>query len=384
MAEARNFLCRTARPDVGCDNYRAMVAARQERDSALADNRAAHRTIVAIDRATAALGAAQAQSEATSAIFAAQRQAIDARAAELERAAGQNWILWIRQPILEVLPTALLILAGVIFGPLLVKALLYFAIAPIAGRRPPIRLVPAETGEVAIDGPPSAVSQRVPLEPGQELLVVPEAVQSTPHEAAKATQWLLSWAMPLSSLASGMVALVRIRTRRPDFVLVSATEDPLAEVALVRIAAGSAMVLRPRALRGIVQPLGHATRITRHWRLASLSGWLTLQFRYLVFHGPATLIVQGRRGVRLEQAGPGRGINQAATIGFSAGLAYSVRRSEAFGPYLMGRQELFNDSFESVDGWYLYEEMPREAGEGGLWGRGIQGLGDAALKVFGI
>ncbi|MCK7502947.1 MAG: hypothetical protein MZV70_01815 [Desulfobacterales bacterium] len=28
-------------------------------------------------------------------------------------------------------------------------------------------------------------------------------------------------------------------------------------------------------------------QITRHWRLGSLSAWLTLQLRYIVFHGPA-------------------------------------------------------------------------------------------------
>ena len=81
---------------------------------------------------------------------------------------------------------------------------------------------------------------------------------------------------------------------------------------------------------------------------------------------------------------PGRGINQAATIGFSAGLAYSVRRSEAFGPYLMGRQRLFNDSFDDGPGCYVYEVTPRAANRGGIWGRGLRGLGDAALRIFGL
>ena len=384
LAGARNFLCRTARPNVGCTHYRALEAARAERDAALAANRRARATIELIDRTARAVGAARGHAEDASAAFEAQRDALAARTAELDRTARRNWILWVRQPVLETLPTALLILAGAIFGPLLIKAFLYFVVAPVAARRPPIRLVADEGGQMATEGVPSAVSQRIPLQPGQELLVVPDAVQSTPHEASKATQWLLSWAMPLSSLASGMVALIRIRTRRPDFVLVSATRNPLAEIGIVTVGADSAMVLRPRALRGVVQPVGRPIRISRHWRLGHLSAWLTLQFRYLVFHGPCTLIVQGTRGVRLEAVGPGRGINQAATIGFSAGLAYSVRRSEAFGAYLIGKQELFNDSFAGAGGWCLYEEMPREGEKGGLWGRGISGLGDAVLKVFGI
>lgn len=384
LAGPRNLLCRNTRPVIGCENFRAMAAARAERDSAMAANRAAQAAIRRIDRASSALSAARSSASDASAIFEGQRQALDGRVRELDQAADGNWLLWIGRPVLETLPTALLILAIAIFGPALIKALLYFAVAPVAARRPPTRLVPSDRGMVSDRDGPSAASQRVPLDAGVELLVLPEAVQSTPHEAAKATKWLLDWSMPLSSLASGMVALLRIRTSRPDFVQLSALHGPLAEIATIEIAAGSAMVLRPRALRGIVQPIGQSVRITRHWRLARLSAWLTFQFRYLVFHGPCTLIVEGGRGLRLERAAAGRGINQAATIGFSAGLAYSVRRSEAFGPYLMGKQRLFNDSFEDGLGCYLYEVMPSADRRGGIWGRGLRGLGDAALKIFGL
>ncbi|HEX8640656.1 MAG TPA: hypothetical protein VF704_05815 [Allosphingosinicella sp.] len=383
LAPARNFVCRETRPRIGCENYRALAEAQARRDAALAVNRLARATIGDIDRAGRAIRAAQASAEQLSSAFDVQRQALAGQLAAVERRSGENWLLWVRQPIVETLPTALLILAAAMFGPALIKAFLYFVVAPAAARRPPVRLVPGERGATALAGA-SAVSQRVAVEPGRELLVLPEAVQSTSHEAAKATQWLLSWAMPLSSLAAGMVALIRVRPARSDFVLVSATRNSLAEVAVIEIGEGSAMVLRPRALRGLVQPLDRPMRITRHWRLGHLSAWLTLQFRYLVFHGPCSLIVEGTRGVRLEAAGRGRGINQAATIGFSAGLAYAVRRSEAFGAYLIGKQELFNDSFTDGEGYYLYEEMPRDGVGGGLWGRGLQGLGDAALKVFGI
>jgi len=384
LAGARNLLCREARPAIGCEHYRALVAAEAERDSALAANRDARRTIAAIDRIARGLTTSRAAAEDVGAAFEAERQALALRSRELEQAAGENWVAWVRQPVVETLPTALAILATAIVGPALIKAFLYFFIAPLAARRPPLRLVDHDRGEVTQLSAAPGVSQRLELEPGTELLVVPEAVQSTPHAADKATQWLLSWSMPLSSLASGMVALIRIRTRASDFILVSATGNPLAEIALIGVAPGSALVLRPRALRGIVQPAGRPARVTRHWRLGHLSAWLTLQFRYLVFHGPCTLIVQGTRGVRLEPAARGRGINQAATLGFSAGLAYAVRRTEAFGTYLIGKLELFNDSFESETGWCLYEEMPREGERTGLWGRGFRGLGDAVLKLFGI
>ena len=384
LAPARNYVCRNAPLGVGCENYRALTRANAAMKAAAAQHVRARQQIAAIDGAMRGLAVKDQALEGASSIL--ERQSGEARAelARVERIARGNWLVWIGRPMLDVLPTALAILAAAILGPVFIKAILYFLVAPLAARRQPLRLLAEDGGCIRDAGSGSAASQMVRLEPGHELLILPEAVQSVPEQSEKRTKWLLSWSMPLSSLASGMVALVRIRVQSPDTVVISATDNGFAEVALIEIADGSAMVLRPRALRGLLQPIGQPLSISRHWRLRYLSAWLTFQFRYLVFHGPCSLIVEGTRGVRLEPAGSGRGINRAATLGFSAGLAYSVSRGEAFGAYLLGKQELFNDSFRDGPGYYLYEEVPRLGTRGGLWGRGLRGLGDAALKVFGL
>ena len=99
---------------------------------------------------------------------------------------------------------------------------------------------------------------------------------------------------------------------------------------------------------------------------------------------PRKLLVQGCRGVRIEQAGSGRSIDQAAMFGFSANLDYSPRRSETFGAYLLGTRSLFNDRFSGGPGVYVYEEMPYFGRKPGLTGRGFEGLTDGLMKVFGI
>jgi uncharacterized protein (AIM24 family) len=126
--------------------------------------------------------------------------------------------------------------------------------------------------------------------------------------------------------------------------------------------------------------------ISRHWRLFSLHAWVTLQLRYLVFHGPGRLILKGCRGVRAESPDPGnpRIINQAATIGFSANLDYSNTRCETFVSYLRGKEDLFNDLFAGGPGRFVYEEMPSGTRNPGLTGRGLEGFVDATLKVFGV
>lgn len=110
---------------------------------------------------------------------------------------------------------------------------------------------------------------------------------------------------------------------------------------------------------------------------------LTLQFRYLVFEGPCTLIVGGCRGVRVEPADDGRSVNQAMTVGFSPHLAYTVARTETFTAYLLGQRPLFNDRFRGP-GLVVYQEVPSTAQRVGFTGRGLQGMLDGAMRAFGL
>jgi hypothetical protein len=191
-----------------------------------------------------------------------------------------------------------------------------------------------------------------------------------------------------------MVALTRIRCDVPESFVISATHNALAEIGVLSLPAGSAVVMQPHNLVGVVQQRDTPLRITAHWRLTSLHAWLTLQLRYLALHGPARLIVQGCRGVQVEPATGGRAINQAATIAFSANLRYSTRRCETFAAYLLGQQELLNDCFGRAPGagvsepgdvgYFVYEQVPRADRKAGITGRGLEGLTDSVLKVLGI
>ncbi|MBE0577637.1 MAG: hypothetical protein IH613_17295 [Desulfuromonadales bacterium] len=143
-------------------------------------------------------------------------------------------------------------------------------------------------------------------------------------------------------------------------------------------------MMQPHNLVNIVQHKASPIHITSHWQLNSLHAWLTLQLRYLAFHGPAQLIVQGCHGIKIEQADSGRSINQAATIGFSTNLAYSARRSETFLAYLLGKRELLNDNFSGEKRFYIYQEMPYSGKKSGFPKRGLEGVTDLFLKVFGV
>lgn len=321
-------------------------------------------------------------------------QPLRARMDDLRNLERVNWFGKLWRLVQEVLPTALLILLGVILAPVAVKALFYFVLAPLAARRPAVRLLPDSDGSLTLETGASSVSRSITVDSLHELLVHPEFLQSASVHGEKTTQWLLNSRFALTSLSAGMVALTRIRCDVPETFVISATHNALAEIGVLNLPAGSAVVMQPHNLVGVIQQRDAPLRITAHWRLTSLHAWLTLQLRYLALHGPARLIVQGCRGVQVEPATGGRAINQAATIAFSANLPYSTRRCETFAAYLLGQQELLNDCFGSTRGagvteerdagFFVYEEMPHAERKAGITGRGLEGLTDSVLKVLGV
>lgn len=272
-------------------------------------------------------------------------------------------------------------LVAIILTPFAIRTLFYWVLAPLASLREPIRLLePAEA--IPLPAERSAVSKGVRLGDDCELLVKQGFLQTSSQGSAKATQWLLDASHPISSLAAGLWFLTRIRGA--GLTTVSAVRDPFAEITRLELPVGAACVLQPRAIVGVVQPIAAPLRVTSHWRLGKLNAWLTWQLRFLVFHGPADIILSGGRGVRVEPAEAGRSIGQDQLIGFSAGLSYSAGRTENFFPYLFGQEGLLRDRIAAGSGILIAEETPRAGQARTGIKRGLEGAADAFLKVFGI
>lgn len=289
-----------------------------------------------------------------------------------------------KETVSGIISKALLVLAGVLAMPFIIRVTFYYVLAPIAERRASVRINVPGSADVAIAPTASSgVSISVILGSGEELLVRQDYLQSSALGAKKDTRAILDYRHIFSSIASGLVFLTRVRGEG-ETTTVSAVRDPFAELAEIRLPLGAACVLHQRALVAVVQPTGQAIRITSHWRLFSLNAWLTLQLRYLVFHGACRLIVKGGRGIRVEQAERGRIFGQDQLVGFSTDLAYSVTRTETFAPYFFGREQLLKDKVEQGKGILIVEEAPLSSRRGSGVGGRLEGVFDAALKVFGL
>lgn len=299
----------------------------------------------------------------------------------------------LHQAVMQVLPAAIAILLGVIFVPIFLKLFQYFVIAPLVSRLPPIRVFsqtqtppPPITVSSSIQqiGHVSSHSLTLKLSPQHELLLHPDYLQSFSQHAQKTTQWFLNARIPFSSWAAGLVTLVRLQSNQDEMVQLAAMHNALEELVIINLPAGATLVCKPRCLAGVIKQREHAVKITRHWRLLNLHSWLTLQLRYLVFHGECQLIIKGHHGVILEQAGAARLIQQNATLGFSTDVAYSNYRCETFISYYLGKDSLFNDQFNGESGIYFYEQAPHDSRKAALVGKAVGGVWDAILKVFGI
>lgn len=307
-----------------------------------------------------------------------------------ERAAVEGSSVWKlalwaeRVHLSTVLKQAAIALGLIIASPYLIRLFCYFVLAPVAMRRPAVRFrKPGGPGAMIPLADRSTTSVGVRLAPGEELLVRQDYLQTSSAVGLKGTQWFLDWRHPITSLATGLTFLTRVRGEG-EVTTVSAVRDPFAEVTVMTLPDGASCVLQPRALAAVAQPIGRRLRVTGHWRLWSLNAWLTLQLRYLVFHGPARLVLKGGRGVRVERAEQGRILGQDQVVGFSTDLAYSVTRNETFWPYFLGRESLLRDRVAAGEGVLIVEEAPMAARRPGEVRHGIEGMIDAGMKVFGM
>lgn len=310
--------------------------------------------------------------------FSNQATIYEKRADRLAISAKGNLINWVKNAFQQYGLRAFGIVLGAVFIPIFHKIFAFHVIAPLAQTALPIRL---HDSGLPLGGSVSDVSVKVPIDRESEMLLR-SGYQTSSTDIGGGDKYLLDWGMPLSCLAAGLVNLQRLRSEIPDYVVVTGTDQDH-RVATISVPADGAVVLQPRALLGVVKQRGQRLVITRPWRIGRLISWITAQFRYIIFHGPCTLIVQGRNGVEVEKAARGRMVNKRLTLGFDASLAYGAARSASFLPYLYGQASLYNDCFTGT-GNYLYEVRDAGPRKGSLWGRGLKGIGDAVLSAFGI
>jgi hypothetical protein len=324
---------------------------------------------------------------------------------------------------------------------------LYYFVAPFVIRRKPLRLskntggtrgvggegeVAMVAGEVATGEVSEAVT--VGLRAGEVLCVKPGLVESADAGVSRRRRFWLRARFPIMNIACGLVRMAELRNEHAGAVgrVVlrgvagrGAAERECGEMrgrgevrergdgrgcsdvrgrgvglAVVQVAGGGSLVLRPRYLAGVAHAAEASLVIRSHWRVLSWHAWVTGQFRFFEFAGPCRLIVAGERGMRAETLGPcddgRRPVRRAsvgATIGFTPGLRYRPARAESFWSYCRGLSPLYDDLFIGEGMFFVQEtaagrEREQDQGRGrcdkGLARRFFADAWRGFQRIFGM
>ena len=155
----------------------------------------------------------------------------------------------------------------------------FYVLAPKVSRLPGLRPVHYVGGKVSAQavvtsrpqdpGLISTASVSLQLHPHETLYVRHRFLQSRSNAFDMGTQWIFDWRMPLSSIAAHLLVLTRIRALETprDLVLASTGADAMGELSVLTVPEGSALVIRPRNLVGIIRSSDQRVRITREWKL---------------------------------------------------------------------------------------------------------------------
>jgi len=260
---------------------------------------------------------------------------------------------------LETWPAIAIAAAALLLGPIAWKAFWFYAIAPIAGRSPPIHLLPPDA-----PGSCQTVAHgkciEVAVEPGNPLLTRMAWLQQYAPGLEKRTRLLFDTRFPFVSYASGLREMTEIRARpaepanpgpnpnpNPDpnpianTVVLTAADDPNAYLLALRLDNHPGVVLKPGVVVAVQGPIVLRSR----WRLTSVHAWISGRLRHLLFAGTGTLYLSGHAGIDWQTASSPVVVEEALVLGYDARTPFATARTETFWPYLRDRTSLFDYRF---------------------------------------
>ena len=356
LARDRDKLAKLA-PTIKRDSNQYLVCVKARDQASQTLNSLGHVRDFAIDQARAVQVTAKFSATADQ-LKSEVAQELERWRSQLEGARDNQWVAkHVYRPADIVFWPVVLAFAGWLFGPIILKLISFYVLAPRAASQKPLCLDPAAGGLERIAAP-TAVSISIDLDTQSELVLHPQYLQTTPDDCSTDPRMILNRKCIRACLHAGLYGLTQVRTSGEAAVSISSGRESLIELAIIDVPAGSAFSVIPLHLVGVVQNLDAPVRLTRERRFGSIQAWLRLRWRYLVLHGPAQVVIKGCRGIRVKDSRGGRKLDDATIIGFSANLHLSTSRAGDPLAYLTGKKALLRAHFSGVPGIFAYEEIP--------------------------
>ncbi len=303
---------------------------------------------------------------------------LERRATLLERetSGATGWVAGLRSSLRDagdwllvewrrVWPRIVGLLVALIAAPYVLRAVLYWLVAPLVTRARPLtfRQAKASSESARAVAHPSVRTARVRVPAGTMLRVRPDRLRQVPRGASR-TRFFLPAELPLQSWVLGFFGWTEVEgTAKSDLALtLAASGEDAADSYLVRVELHDhpGLVIHPQHVVAVSDGL----ELFARWRLA----WHALamgQLRYIQLRGTGTLWLEGYGDVVGGEAGAVESHQDAgAYLGWDQRLHLRMCRRETAYPYLLGQVPLFELGVRSDDSAALYVWQKAETSTG--------------------
>lgn len=223
--------------------------------------------------------------------------------------------------------------------PVLVKILMYYLLAPLVEKLPPVRLAKGGRAEREIVFSPGTTALDMELSDGTSLFLRSGDWGKKRTGVTARTRLMWSWRYPLVTFSAGLCELVEMIPESGKRAMVTIT-SPTPDVFIARVDLnGGSVVIRPRFLAGFAGDVQIRTRWSFH-----LHNLLSGRIRQIILEGTGTLLVTGSWGVDAARPEEGQDwrIEDDLLFGYSTDAEYALCRTETFWHYFRGKATLFD------------------------------------------
>ena len=229
-----------------------------------------------------------------------------------------------------------------VFSPLLIRAILYWYIAPILNTRTLLFDNGNIFGKTSICGE-GEKNLKVEVQPNSSLIVVNERfvndIEASTNLKAS-IRWLFSWRYPIMSFFCKLRCMNEYKNTSQTSAYIDVTsndpDDYFIEIDL-NDCEGAFVV--PSKIKAFSPTLN----IKCKWRLFSLISWIIFRPRYYVVSGTGKLVLSSTGGFANRKATNNYIRRKPSSLIFAdVSLKWNATRTELWYPYIIGNGELFD------------------------------------------
>jgi predicted nucleic acid-binding Zn-ribbon protein len=272
---------------------------------------------------------------------------------------------WLLEEWRRVWPRIVGLFVALIAAPYVLRAVLYWVVAPLVTRARPLTFRPSKAAPESVSAVahPSVRTARVRVPAGTTLRVRPDRLRQVPRGASR-TRFFLPAELPLQSWVLGFFGWTEVEgTAEADLALtLAASGEDAADSYLVRVDLREhpGLVIHPQHVVAVSDGL----ELFARWRFA----WHALamgQLRYIQLRGTGTVWLEGYGDVVGGEAGVVESHQDAsAYLGWDQRLHLRMCRRETAYPYLLGQVPLFELGVRSDNAAALYVWQKAETSTG--------------------